>query len=440
MTPATRARRRLLLLLLAGLVLLVVAPASAQDGPTVAVTQVRGPITPVIADHLADAVETAVTDRHEALVVQLDTPGGLVTSMRTIVQTFLEADVPVVVHVSPRGADAGSAGTFITIAAHVAAMSPATTIGAATPVDLEGGEISDKVVNNAAEFAEAIAVERGRDVEFAVAAVRDGISITADEALDNGTIDLIAADLEALLADLDGRTVELANGTVVTLATAGARTVAVDMSWVREALQRIADPNLAFLFLSIGTLALLYEFANPGVGLGGTIGAIMLVLAMFSLSVLPVSMAGIALIVLAIALFIGELFVPGIGVMAAGATVSLIVGGLLLFQRPTGIGVDLWVLLPTAGVVAGVGVLIARFAAQTVDQPTTGVTEQYVGRHIEVERADGDRARARLDGTWWRLLDEDGNPLSSGDAVEVVAVDGTSLVVRPVDDPEPSPR
>ncbi|HEX9889227.1 MAG TPA: ATP-dependent Clp protease proteolytic subunit, partial [Nitriliruptorales bacterium] len=227
-TSVTARRLRLATLLVAGLALLLATPATGQPGPTVATTQVRGPITPVIANHLADTIATAAEAGHEALIVQLDTPGGLVTSTRSIVQTLLEARIPVIVYVSPRGADAGSAGTFVTLAAHIAAMSPATTIGAATPIDLEGGEISDKVINNAAEFARAIAEERGRDVEFAVASVRDGISITADEALKNGTIDLIASDLADLLAEVDGTVIELADGSVVTLATASAQVVELD--------------------------------------------------------------------------------------------------------------------------------------------------------------------------------------------------------------------
>lgn len=418
---------------------LAVAGAGARtEAPSVAVTTVRGPITPIVADHLADTIALAARDGHQALVVELDTPGGLVTSMRDIVQGFLAAPLPVVVYVAPPGADAGSAGTFVTLAAHIAAMAPATTIGAATPIDLEGGEVGDKVVNNAAAYAEAIAELRGRNVEFAVAAVRDGRSITAEEAVRIGAVDLLARDLGELLERIDGRRVELADGRTVTLRTADAATVALEMSGVRRILQRLADPNLALVFLSVGTLAILYELANPGIGAGGIVGTILLILAFTSLAVLPVNYAGVALIVLAVLLFVAELFVPGVGVLAAGGTIALVLGGLLLFPEPTGLGIDLAVLLPTAAVVLVLVVLLARAAARLRRTPSVGGADLYVGREVTVERVDdAHRGRARIDGTWWRLRSE--VPLSAGDRVRVVSRDGLELVVRPVTSKEEVP-
>ena len=411
------------------LVLAGAAPLWAQ-GTSVAVTTVEGAITPVVASHLEDVVATADRDGHAAMVVQLDTPGGLVTSMRDIVQTFLNAPLPVIVYVTPRGADAGSAGTFITLAAHVAAMAPATTIGAATPVDMEGGEVGDKIVENAAAYARTIAEERGRDVDFAVAAVREGRSITASEALDVGAVDLVVADLPTLLDEIDGTTVEV-GGDEVTLRTAGATLTELEMPWTRRILQRLADPNLAFIFISIGTLAIVYEVANPGLGAGGVIGAVMLILAFFALSVLPFSYAGLALLILAGGLFIAELFAPGIGVGAAGGTVALVLGALFLFQGPTGLAIDLWVLVPTAVVVAAATLLAGRIAARSRHRPVTDPTTELVGRATAVYGVDEGRPRARLDGTVWRVrpADDDRIPLRDGDTVVVVAHDNLDLVV-----------
>lgn len=424
------------LLLAAGLATLVVlsgagSAAGQGAGAPVLVTEVRGAITPVIADHLEDAVTEAADREAALLVVQLDTPGGLVTSMRDIVQTFLNAEVPIAVHVTPAGADAGSAGTFITMAAHVAAMSPTTTIGAATPVDLEGGEVGDKVVNNAAAYAEAIAEAHGRDVDFAVDSVRDGRSVTAAEAVEIGAVDLRVADLDALLEAIDGREVELAGDRTVTLATADAPVEELSMSWTRAILQRLADPNVAFLLLSLSTLAIIYEIANPGVGAGGVTGAIALVLGLYGIAALPVEFAGLALLVVAAVLFTVEIFVPGIGVAAAGGTVALLVGGLMLFPGATGISIDLAVLLPTVVVTAGLAVLIGVAAARTRGVRRHGVAEDIVGRTATVHAGDRE-PRVRIDGTWWRVRAEDGAAdLADGDTVEVVAHDNLELVVAP---------
>ncbi|MFP5310156.1 MAG: NfeD family protein [Actinomycetes bacterium] len=413
--------------------------AQAQQGSgTVATTTVRGAITPVIADHLLDTVDRAATDGHRALVVQLDTPGGLVSSMREIVQGFLDAPLPIVVHVSPSGADAGSAGTFITLAAHVAAMAPATTIGAATPVDLEGGEVGDKIVNNAAAYAEAIAEARGRDVGFAVDSVRDGRSITADEALEIGAIDLIATDLPSLLEEVDGTVVEVGD-VEVTLTTAGATVVEVEMTGVRRLLQRIADPNLAFIFISIGTLAIVYEIANPGMGAGGVLGAILLILAFFSLSVLPVNLAGVLLLVLAMGLYVVELFAPGVGVGAFGGTVALLLGGLFLFQRPTGLGVDLAVIVPTVLVLFALTVVAGRLVARSSGRPLVGPNDDLVGRTGTVRGVADGHPRISLDGTAWRVTPTAGVALVDGLTVRVVARDNLDLTVEPVaPDPDPT--
>jgi len=409
------------------------ALARAAPVDVLLVTEVRGPITPVIADHLDDAVDEAETLPAAALLVELDTPGGLITSMRAIVQDFLTADVPVIVHVTPSGADAGSAGTFITLAAHVAAMSPATTIGAATPVDLEGGEVGDKIVNNAAAYAEAIATERGRDVTFAVESVTKGRSITAGEALEIGAIDLIAADRTELVAELDGRAILVGDRQVAMIDADNVEIREFDMSWARALLQRLADPNLAFVFMSLGTISIIYEVANPGLGAGGILGAVFLIMAFYALSVLPVNLAGAALLVLAAGLFMAELFAPGFGVAGAGGTAALLLGGLFLFQEASGIGVDLGFLLPTVIAMFVLVLLAARAVMAARRRPSVDPADDLIGRVAELVGLDEDRPRVRLDGTWWRVVPSDGADLSGATSVEVVGRDNIDLLVRPAE-------
>ncbi len=419
---AARSRAVLALVcLIAGIALLASSGATAQPGNrTVAVTDVRGAITPVTADHLADTIEGAERDGHEAVVVVLDTPGGLVASTRQIVQTFLDAPVPVIVYVAPSGADAGSAGTFMTLSGHVAAMAPATTIGAATPVDAEGQEAGDKIVENLASFAEAIAEERGRDIDFAIASVREGRSITANTALERGVIDLIAPSIETLLDEVDGTEVEVRDTSMV-LQTADALVVDVEMTGPRRLLQLLADPNLAFIFLSLGTLAILYEIANPGLGLGGVVGVVCIILAMFALSVLPVNWAGAALMIVAAVMFIAELFVPGVGVGAAGGTAALVLGGLFLFQAQSGASVSMWVLIPTAVVTFGLTIFAGVMVARTRKMRSSGGSDDMLGRLGKVEGVAEGHPRAKVGGTYWRIRPaDDQQPLRDGDEVRVV--------------------
>lgn len=391
------------------------------------VTAVDGPITPVIADHLAAAVEQALED-DAVLVVTLDTPGGLDTSMRDIVQTFLNASVPVVVYVEPEGARAASAGTFITMAAHIAAMAPATSIGAATPLDLQGGEITDKIINDASAFATSVAERRGRSVDFAESAVRDGTSITANQAVEDGVVDVVADDLDDLLSAIDGMTVEVL-GKEVTLATAGVVPQLYEMSTFRRILAQIADPNLALLFLSIGTLAVIYEVANPGLGFAGIAGVILLLLGFFALSVLPVTTAGLALLVLAIALFIGEIFVPGVGVLAAGGTIALLLAGVFLFEGELQVSPP--VLWPTALVIGAATTIAGRAALKARLQPSTTGTGTLIGKAGTVVNVEGRSGSVFLDGAWWSVRSSSGE-LEPGAQARVVGIEGLGLIVEPI--------
>jgi membrane-bound serine protease (ClpP class) len=426
------------LLLIAGLFLAAESTAPAQAaGNGIVVVQVDGVITPVIADHVRDALDVAEREGHQALLVELDTPGGLDTSMRDIVQSFLNARVPVIVYVSPQGARAASAGAIITLASHIAAMAPGTSIGAATPIDLQGGELAQKVINDAASYAESIAEQRGRNVEFAIDAVREGRSVAANEALEIGIVELIERDRAELLEALDGRAVALGPDRTVTLRTAGAELVEVELGLARSVLQWLSDPNLAFLFISIGTLAILYELANPGFGGGAIVGVILLVLAFTALSIFPVNAAGVILLVLAAGLFVAELFVPGVGVFAAGGTVALVLAGLFLFRGP--IGVDPVVLLPTALVAGGGAIALGRVAWRSRRLGGTTGTDAIVGSRGTVRSVDGDEALVFLQGAWWTARAARGT-LQPGQRVRVVQMNGLRLVVEPDPEEEAQPE
>jgi membrane-bound serine protease (ClpP class) len=435
--PDTRARPRAAALSRAtiisfiGLVGLFLSTEPSARAQTTAILEVTidGVITPVMADHVRDALDRAEREGHQALLVQLDTPGGLDTSMRDIVQSFLNARVPVIVFVSPQGARAASAGAIITLASHVAAMAPGTSIGAATPIAGQGGEdLDQKIINDAASYAESLAELRGRDVEFAIDAVREGRSVAATEAFDIGAVDLLADDRPELIVALDGRRVELASEGTIILRTSGVDVVEFELGFARSVLQWLADPNLAFLFISIGTLALIYELANPGIGAGGIVGAIMLVLAFTALAVFPVNAAGVILLVLGIALLVGELFVPGVGVLAAGGTVSLVLGGFFLFRGP--IGVDPVVLVPTAMVAGAGALLLGRVAWRTRKLAVVSGIDTILGARGVVQGLEGGDMQVFLQGSYWGARSRSG-PLRPGQEVRVVEMEGLRLIVEP---------
>jgi membrane-bound serine protease (ClpP class) len=418
------------------------APAGAQDKrgePRVLRTTVEGPITPVIDDHLADAVARAEDGGYAALVVEIDTPGGLDSSMRDIIQGFLATDVPIVAYVSPQGARAGSAGALIALSANVAAMAPGTAIGASTPVSLDGAEVSDKVVNDAAAFAEAIAERRGRNVEAAVDMVREGRSLPVGEAVEVGAVDLEAGSLTELLDEIDGLEVDVgAEERPVTLRTAGARVDEEDMGLFRRIQQTLADPNLAFLFLSIGTLAIIYELASPGVGAGGVVGATMLLLALFSLSVLPVNAAGLLLLLLAAVMFVAELFAPGVGVAAAGGTAALVLAGVFLFPDTPGLGLSMAVVLPIAVVIGAAVVVAGRLVVRSRRAPVSASGHGVLIGQVAIVRRRGEApAQAFVEGAWWTVRSTGPSPPRDGSTVRVIGLEGLDLIVEPKEPDEP---
>lgn len=409
----------------------------ADDTPRVLVTRLDTAITPVVADHVASGLDRAESGKFDAYVIELDTPGGLVTSMRDIVEDVLASRVPVIVYVTPGGARAGSAGAIITFAAHVAVMAPGTAIGAATPVGIDGSDVSDKIVNDAAAQAEALAQLRGRNVRFAVDTVREGRSAAVDEAVRLGVVEAKASSLEDALTAADGRTVTIAPDERVVVRSADASVERADLGLFRKILQTLADPNIAFLLLIIGVLGLLGELASPGVGVAGATGATALLLALFSLSVLPVSVVGLLLLAVAIGLFVAEMFAPGIAGFAFGGAVVLVLSAVFLFDDGQGVSVDLALVLPTAVVVGLATVLAGRFAARTRTLPSVSTgTDVFTGQSVTVREADGTTGSAFAEGAWWSLRSV-GPPLQTGETARIVAVEDLVLIVDPLSPTEP---
>jgi membrane-bound serine protease (ClpP class) len=432
-------RRWAIGLMSVGVALLLAAPASASQTTAerpVLVTRLDGPLSPVGATELIDAVNEAQQRDAVALLVEINTPGGLVSSMREVVEAFLNSRVPIITYVTPNGARAASAGSLIVMSGHVAAMAPTTTIGAATPELLSGGDVSDKVINDAASYAEAIASRRGRNVDFARATVETGDSIPADQALRLDAIDLIASDRLTLLSELDGTTVNV-NDAQVQLQLAGAPIVTRQTSFIRSILEVVVDPNLTFVLLALGTLALLVEFATPGIGAGGITGVVLLLLGGFSLSLLPTTLVGLALLVLAAGLFIAELFVPGTGIMAAGGSVALVLAGLFLFDSTSGLSVSTPVLIPVAGVVLIGSVALAVTVRNAQSQPRRLDDDQLIDAVVEVVVAHGDQGQVMLNGERWHVRTDE-PPLEPGMQVRVLERVGLTLLVEPEEEEWPA--
>ncbi|PFG39269.1 membrane-bound serine protease (ClpP class) [Georgenia soli] len=432
-----------LLALLAGLGASAAAPppGNAATAPRVLATTLATPVTPVIAEHVAEGIRRAHDGGYAAYVIELDTPGGLVTAMRDIVRDILGSDVPVIVYVSPAGARAGSAGAIISLASHVLVMAPGTTIGAATPVGPQGEKVSGKIVNDAAAQAGALANLRGRDAGFAEEAVRDGRSIAVEEALRLGVADGRATDLAGALRVADGREVTVAGDRTVTVATADATVDRQDLSLFRRVLQVLVDPDLTFLLLVLGALGLIYELATPGVGIAGSVGAVSLVIALFSLSVLPVAAVGVLLLLLAVGLFAAEAFAPGTAGFALGGAVVLVLSSFFLFDSSEGVSVDPAVAVPLAAVLFVGAVLAGRLVMRTRHLPsTTTGGDLLTGRTVRLAEADGATGRAFTEGTWWSVRSTGATLVPGGD-VTVVGLDGLTLVVEPqASAPEPQTR
>ncbi len=424
-----------ILLLLGVLITASIAIEAQADTPTIEVLQIKGTINPVLVDYVKRGVEHAEDNNATALIIQLDTPGGLDIAMRDIVQAIVNAQVPVVVYVSPSGARSASAGVFITIAAHVAVMAPNTAIGAASPVSIgaEGEEamsetMKAKVVNDAAAYVRSIAGEHGRNIEWAERAVREAVSATEQEALELNVIDMVASDLNNLISQLNGRQVTMLDGSLVTLDTQGATVNHVEMSWVEGFLYTIADPNIAYLLLSLAMLGIMVEISSPGLIFPGIVGGISLLLAFYSLGVLPVNYAGVLLIVLAFGLFVAEVFTATFGLFTAGGVTALVIGSLILFKGGPLFQVDPWL-------IAGVAICLTTLFAFVIQriirahrrQARTG-REELMGKTAVVKTALEPEGTVFFKGERWTAVSEKGR-VEPGEEVIITRVDGLTLYV-----------
>jgi len=416
----------------AGALLIIVLAAPAQAAPPVSTIKLEGVISPVTVRLVEAALARAQAEHAGALVIELDTPGGLERSMRAICQRLLNAEVPVIVYVAPTGARAASAGVFITMAAHVAAMAPATNIGAAHPVAISGGvdkESMKKIENDAAAFARTIAVERGRNAEWAEKAVRQSVSITEREAVKLKVVDLVADSLPDLLEKIDGRTVKTAKGPI-TLATRGAAVKAIDIGFRDRLLNVITDPNVAYVLMMLGMLGLFFELANPGVILPGVIGGISLILAFFAFQSLPINWAGLLLIAFGIVLLVAEIKIVSHGVLAIGGIIAMALGSMMLFDAPE---MDLRVawsaIIPMVGATALLFMFVVATALRTLKTRVAIGTPALLGQTGVARGALSPQGQVMIHGELWQAVTR-GAPVEEGARVRVVDVNGLTLTVE----------
>ena len=416
---------------LVSLLLATMAATPSWAARPVSVIDIDGAITPITVRLLAAAIERAQAEGSQALVVQLNTPGGLERSMRSMVQSILNSEIPIIVYVAPTGARAASAGVFLTMAAHVAAMAPATNMGAAHPVAVGGQmdkEMLKKVENDAAAFARTLATERGRNAEWMEKAVRSSVSVTEREALKLKVIDLIADSLPDLLEKIDGRVVKTKRG-AVTLETKGAPVKVIDIRFRDRFLALITDPNIAYILMMVGMLGIFFELSNPGVVLPGVIGGISLILAFFAFQSLPINWAGLLLILFGVALLIAELKIASHGVLTIGGVVSMVLGSFMLYEAPeAGFRVSWAVILPTVGATAGLVVWAVSAGIRAMMRPPTTGAAGMIGQRAVVRAALDPEGQVQLDGELWRAVAEDA-PVPAGETVRVTGVDGLTLRV-----------
>jgi membrane-bound serine protease (ClpP class) len=396
------------------------------------ILHVEGTIVPVMADYIERGIEKAEDENALACIIELDTPGGLLDSTEEIVQTIMNADVPVIVYVTPRGAWAASAGTFITLSAHIAAMAPGTTIGAAHPVSAGGEEISEeqmeKIVEFSAKWMRTIAQERGRNIEEAELAVTESKSFTDVDALEANLIDLRAGTLDELITLINGRQVTLASGLEVTLDTSSYVATRNDMSLIEGFLHAISDPNIAYILLSLGSIGIIAEIYSPGTFFPGIIGAISLLLAFYSLGVLDANLGGILLILLAFGLFIGEVLTTTFGIFTAGGITALVLGSLILFPEAGALQVSPWLIGVMAAVVAAVfAFVITRIVGAHRRQAYTG-REELVGKTAVAKSALEPEGIVLFKGERWTATAEKGK-VKPGEEVTITRVDGLKLYV-----------
>ena len=426
--------RHSLLILLAGL---TCASVAGLHGADVGLIKVKGAIGPATASYIARAIDVSSERDDACLVIELDTPGGSLESTKQIVQKFYAAGVPTVVYVAPAGAWAGSAGCFITLAADVAAMAPATSIGAAHPVSIApGGEektsevMKEKMENFASSYIASIAEKRGRNVEWAKSSVETSQSITATNALELKVIDLIAKDLPDLLNQLDEREVK-----GKALGTAGATVVSIPMTLPEQVLQLLSHPELMLILMLVAIYGIIGELSNPGAIFPGVVGAIALILVLYMATVLPINVAGLAMIGLAVVLFIADVFAPTHGVLTFGGIVAFFLGAIMLFNRADpAFQLSLVYIIPATLVTAAFFIFVVGAGLRAQFLPARTGREALLGRTVPaLARIDAGRGKVFVEGELWNAVSE--TPIEPGHPVEIMAVNGLTLKVKPKQPP-----
>jgi membrane-bound serine protease (ClpP class) len=443
-TEFLRSSRRIRFALAALLFLASIGIFACAGGPDAApgathVLTADGTVNPVMHRYIDRGIDAAEKDQAGAVVIQLDTPGGLSTSMDDIIKRILDSKAPVIVYVWPSGGRAASAGTYIAYASHIAAMAPATSIGSATPIDASGGDIEgdlgNKVKGDAVAKIRGLADLRGRNADWGERAVLEGISAYTDEAVEQDIVDLEASDINDLLAAVNGREVSLASGEV-TLATAQSQIVYNNTNFIEDFLNIIANPNIAFLLLSLGSLGIFIELVNPGTIFAGVFGVISLLLGFFALSVLPFNWAGVALILFAFILFGLELFITSHGILGIGGAIALVLGGLILTSdNPPEFQVSRWLVFSLAAFLAAFSIFVAINIMRIRGMPAQTGPETIVGRRAVARSALAPAGFVFMDGEYWAAEAEDGE-VQPGENVIVTAIKGLRLTVRKQKPPE----
>lgn len=433
----------------AGLLAAAQRASAAPSGPnaaasTVAQLRIDGEIEPILAEYIVNGIEQANNSHASLILITINTPGGLDTSMRSIIHAILTSRVPVVTYVSPTGGRAASAGFFILLSADVDAMSPGTETGAASPIMELGGEpmkiddtLQKKIMNDATAYLRSYVSKRGRNVELASTAVTDAKAFSDSEALSGKLIDLVASSPEELLAKLNGRTIARLDGSTMQLALANPVIVAQEMTSREKFLSRIVQPDAFFILLILGVLGLYTEFTHPGMFAPGVFGGICLVLALFAMHLLPVSLAGLLLIILAFALFILEAKFPTHGVLGVGGVISMVLGALFLIRSPmTGMGVSLSTALGVAIPFAIIVIILMRLVLRSFKWKQSTGEEELIGENGDVTEPVGIAGSVGMvfvHGELWRAVARDGAAIPKGARVRVKKVTGLTLEVEPVE-------